>query len=42
MNFNGVDFNGNIDLSSRWGATLDSSYLYALDVLSTESTRAMY
>ena len=36
VNFNGVDFNGNIGLSSRWGATLDSSYLYASDVLSTK------
>ena len=36
VNFNGVDFNGNIGLSSRWGATLDSSYLYASDVLGTK------
>jgi hypothetical protein len=36
VNFNGVDFSGNIGLSSRWGATLDSSYLYASDVLSTK------
>jgi|SRR5580700_2825477 hypothetical protein len=34
-NFNGLDFSGNIGLSSRWGATLDSSYLYTSDVLST-------
>jgi hypothetical protein len=36
VNFNGVDFNGNIGLSSRWGATLDSSYLYAFNVLGTQ------
>jgi hypothetical protein len=36
VNFNGLDFSGNIGLSSRWGATLDSSYLYASDVLSTK------
>jgi opacity protein-like surface antigen len=36
VNFNGVDFSGNIGLSSRWGATLDSSYLYTSDVLSTK------
>jgi hypothetical protein len=36
VSFNGLDFNGNIGLSSRWGATLDSSYLYASDVLSTQ------
>jgi hypothetical protein len=35
-NFNGLDFSGNIGLSSRWGATLDSSYLYTSDVLSTQ------
>jgi hypothetical protein len=35
VNFNGLDFSGNIGLSSRWGATLDSSYLYTSDVLST-------
>lgn len=34
-NFNGLDFSGNIGLSSRWGATLDSSYVYTPDVLST-------
>jgi hypothetical protein len=34
--FNGVDFSGNIGLSSRWGVTLDSSYLYTSDVLSTK------
>jgi hypothetical protein len=36
VNFNGADFSGNIGLSPRWGATLDSSYLYASDVLSTK------
>jgi hypothetical protein len=36
VNFNGLDFSGNIGLSSRWGATLDSSYLYASDVLGTQ------
>ena len=35
-NFNGLDFSGNIGLSPRWGATLDSSYLYTSDVLSTQ------
>jgi hypothetical protein len=34
-NFNGLDFSGNIGLSPRWGATLDSSYLYTSDVLNT-------
>ncbi|MGA8492204.1 MAG: hypothetical protein WB711_17385 [Terriglobales bacterium] len=34
-NFNGLDFSGTIGLSPRWGATLDSSYLYTPDVLST-------
>lgn len=34
-NFNGLDFNGTIGLGPRWGATLDSSYLYTSDVLST-------
>jgi len=32
---NGLDFSGNVDLSSRWGATLDSNYLYASDVVDT-------
>lgn len=32
---NGLDFSGNIGLSQRWGATLDSSYLRTSDVLST-------
>jgi hypothetical protein len=32
---NGLDFSGNVGLSSRWGATLDSSYLYTSEVLST-------
>jgi hypothetical protein len=35
-NFNGLDFSANIGLSPRWGATLDSSYLYTSDVLSTQ------
>jgi len=26
--FNGLDFSGSVGLSSRWGATLDSNYLY--------------
>jgi len=34
-NFNGLDFSGNIGLSPRWGATLDSSYLFTPEVLST-------
>ncbi len=34
-NFNGLNFSGNIDVSSRWGATLDSTYLYTPDVLGT-------
>jgi hypothetical protein len=34
-NFNGLDFAGNLGLSPRWGATLDSSYLYTPDVLDT-------
>jgi|SRR5580658_1876810 len=34
-NLNGLDFSGNIGLSPRWGAILDSTYLYAPDVLST-------
>ena len=38
-NFNGLDFSGNIGLSPRWGATLDSSYLYTSDVLSTRAPR---
>jgi hypothetical protein len=33
VHFNGLDFNGNVALSSRWGATLDSSYLYTPEVL---------
>jgi hypothetical protein len=33
--FNGLDFNGNVGLSSRWGATLDSNYLYTPEVLGT-------
>jgi hypothetical protein len=33
--FNGLDFNGNINLSTRWGATLDSNYLYTPEVLNT-------
>jgi hypothetical protein len=35
-NFNGLDFSGNIGLGPRWGATLDSNYLYTPDVLSTK------
>jgi hypothetical protein len=35
-NFNGLDFSGNIGLSPRWGATLDSSYLYTPEVLNTK------
>jgi len=34
-NFNGLDFSGSIGLRRRWAATLDSSYFYAADVLST-------
>lgn len=34
-NLNGLDFSGNIGLSERWGATLDSSYLRTSDVLGT-------
>jgi len=34
-NFNGLDFSGNIGLSPRWGAMLDSSYLYTPEVLGT-------
>jgi hypothetical protein len=33
--FNGLDFSGSVGLSSRWGATLDSNYLYTPEVLST-------
>jgi hypothetical protein len=33
--FNGLDLNGTVGLSSRWGATLDSNYLYTPEVLST-------
>ncbi len=33
--FNGLDFNGNVGLNSRWGATLDSNYLYTPEVLGT-------
>jgi hypothetical protein len=33
--YNGLDFSGNIGLSPRWGATLDSNYLYTPDVLDT-------
>ena len=33
--FNGLDFSGNVGLSSRWGATLDSDYLYTREVLGT-------
>jgi hypothetical protein len=33
--FNGLDFSGGIDLSPRWGALLDSNYLYTPDVLGT-------
>jgi hypothetical protein len=32
---NGVDFSGTVAVSSRWGATLDSSFLRTSDVLST-------
>jgi hypothetical protein len=35
LNFNGLDFSGSIGLRRRWGATIDSSYFYASDVLST-------
>jgi hypothetical protein len=34
-NLNGLDFSGSIGLSPRWGATLDSSYLYTSEVFST-------
>lgn len=34
-NFNGLDFAGSIDLSPRWGATLDSNYLYTPAILDT-------
>jgi hypothetical protein len=34
-NFNGLDFTGSIDLSPRWGATLDSNYLYTPAILDT-------
>lgn len=34
-NLNGLDFSGNLALSPRWAATLDSSYLRTSDVLST-------
>jgi hypothetical protein len=34
-NLNGLDFSGTAALSSRWGATLDSSYLRTSNVLST-------
>lgn len=34
-NLNGLDFSGNIALSPRWGATLDSSYLRTSNVLTT-------
>jgi hypothetical protein len=34
-NLNGLDFSGNVAVSPRWGATLDSSYLRTSDVLST-------
>lgn len=33
--FNGLDFSGSVGLSSRWGATLDSNYLYTPEVLNT-------
>ena len=35
VNFDGLDFSGNVGLRRRWGATIDSSYFYAYDVLST-------
>ena len=34
-NFNGLDFTGSIGLSPRWGATLDSNYLYTPAILDT-------
>jgi hypothetical protein len=34
-NLNGLDFSGSLGLSPRWGATLDSNYLYAHDLLGT-------
>jgi hypothetical protein len=34
-NFNGLDFAGSIDLSPRWGATLNSNYLYTPAILDT-------
>ena len=34
-NFNGLDSAGSIDLSPRWGATLDSNYLYTPAILDT-------
>jgi hypothetical protein len=35
VGLNGVDFSGTLSVSSRWAATLDSSYLRTSDVLST-------
>ena len=42
VNFNGLDFSGNIGLRRRWGATIDSSYFYAHDVLSTRHQGYMF
>lgn len=35
VNLNGVDASGHVDVSSRWGATVDASYVRASNVLDT-------
>jgi len=35
LNLNGPDFSGSVALNSRWGVTVDSSYLRASDVFDT-------
>ena len=35
VNLNGVDASGHVDFSSRWGATVDMSYVRASNVLDT-------
>lgn len=35
VNLNGVDASGHVDVSSRWGATVDVSYVRASNVLDT-------
>ena len=35
VNLNGLDVGGQVDIASRWGATVDTSYVRASDILGT-------